>query len=82
MTPVPQTSSVFKYQFRIGNDSTVSVYPVVHFWLHLTVHCTERIDSVCLRASSASAERVGEEEVGGVVVPFRDSIPTCISKYM
>ena len=38
---------------------------MVYFWLHHTVHCREKI-SACLRAGSASAERVGQEEVGGV----------------
>ena len=33
--------------------------PIVHFWLHHTVHCAEKIVSVRLRAGSASAERVG-----------------------
>ena len=40
--------------------------PIVHFWLHHTAHCTEKIVSVCWRAGSASAERVGQGEVGGV----------------
>ena len=33
--------------------------PIVHFWLHHTAHCAEKIVSVRLRAGSASAERVG-----------------------
>ena len=33
--------------------------PIVHFWLHHTAHCAEKIVSVRLRAASASAERVG-----------------------
>ena len=40
--------------------------PIVHFWLHHTAHCAEKIVSACLRAGSASAERVGQGEVGGV----------------
>ena len=37
-----------------------------HFWLHHTVHCVEKTVSARLRAGSASAERVGQGEVGGV----------------
>ena len=37
----------------------------MHFWLHHTAHCTEKIVSVRLCAGPASAERVGQEEVGG-----------------
>ena len=33
--------------------------PIVHFWLHHTAHCAEKIVSARLRAGSASAERVG-----------------------
>ena len=40
--------------------------PIVHFWLHHTVHCAEKIVSACMRAGSASAKRVGQGEVGGV----------------
>ena len=40
--------------------------PIVHFWLHHTVHCAEKIVSARLRAGSASAVRVGQGEVGGV----------------
>ena len=40
--------------------------PIVHFWLHHTAHCAERIVSACLRAGSTSAKRVGQGEVGGV----------------
>ena len=40
--------------------------PIVHFWLHHTAHCAEKIVSARLRAGSASAERVGQGEVGGV----------------
>ena len=39
--------------------------PIVHFWLHHTAHCAEKIVSARLRAGSASAERVGQGEVGG-----------------
>ena len=38
--------------------------PIVHFWLHHTAHCAEKIVSARLRAGSASAERVGQGEVG------------------
>ena len=38
----------------------------MHFWLHHTAHCAEKIVSARLRAGSASAERVGQGEVGGV----------------
>ena len=40
--------------------------PIVHFWLHHTAHCAEKIVSERLRAGSVSAERVGQGEVGGV----------------
>ena len=40
--------------------------PIVHFWLHHTAHCAQKIVSARLRAGSASAERVGQGEVGGV----------------
>ena len=40
--------------------------PIVHFWLHHTAHCAEKIVSAHLRTGSASAERVGQGEVGGV----------------
>ena len=36
----------------------------MHFWLHHTAHCAEKIVSARLRAGSASAERVGQGEVG------------------
>ena len=36
----------------------------MHFWLHHTVHCAEKIVSVRLPPGSASAERVGQGEVG------------------
>ena len=39
--------------------------PIVHFWLHHTVHCA-KIISACLHAGSALAERVGQGEVGGI----------------
>ena len=38
----------------------------MHLWLHHTAYCAEKIVSVCLRAGSASPERVGQGEVGGV----------------
>ena len=38
----------------------------MHFWLHHTAHCTEKIVSAHLHAGSVSAERVGQGEVGGV----------------
>ena len=37
----------------------------MHFWLHHTAHCAEKIVSARLRAGSASAERVGQGGVGG-----------------
>ena len=40
--------------------------PTVHFWLHHTAHCAEKIISAHLRTGSALAERVGQGEVGGV----------------
>ena len=40
--------------------------PIVHFWLHHTAHCAEKIVSARLRAGSASAERVGGV-TGGVL---------------
>ena len=40
--------------------------PIVHFWLHHTAHCAEKIVSARLRTGSALAERVGQGEVGGV----------------
>ena len=40
--------------------------PIVHFWLHHTAHCAEKIVSARLRAGSAPAEMVGQGEVGGV----------------
>ena len=39
----------------------------LHFWSHHTSHCTEKEVSVHLRAGSASAERVGQGEMGEVV---------------
>ena len=39
----------------------------MHFWLHHTAHCTEKIISLCLRTGSALAEMVGQREVGGVI---------------
>ena len=35
-------------------------------WLHHTVHCAEKIVTTRLCAGYASAERVGQGEVGGV----------------
>ena len=47
-------------------DFTINpLNPIVRFWLHHTAHCAEKIVSVRLRAGSASAERVGQGEVGG-----------------
>ena len=40
---------------------------IVHFWLHHTAHCAEKTVSARLHAGSASAERVGQVEVGGVI---------------
>ena len=42
------------------------LYEAVHFWLHHIVHCVGKRVSVHLRAGSASAERVGQRELGGV----------------
>ena len=39
--------------------------PIVHFWLHHTAHCAEKIVSARYMHGSASAERVGQGEVGG-----------------
>ena len=41
--------------------------PVVHSWLRHNVQCTEKIVSACLHTGSASAERVEQGEVGGVI---------------
>ena len=41
--------------------------PIVHFGLHHTAHCAEKIVSAHLHAGSVSAERVGQVEVGGVI---------------
>ena len=49
-----------------GTELLNPLKPIVHFWLHHTAHCAEKIVSVRLRAGSASAERVGQGEVGGV----------------
>ena len=38
----------------------------MHFWLHHTAQCTEKIVSAHLHVGSASAESVGQGEVGGV----------------
>ena len=40
--------------------------PIVHFWLHHIGHCPEKIVSAHYACGSASAERVGQGEVGGV----------------
>ena len=58
-------------QFYSETSSTICISfnplnPIVHFWLHHTAHCAEKIVSARLRAGSASAERVGQGEVGGV----------------
>ena len=42
----------------------------MHFWLHDTAHCTERIVSARLHAGSASAERVGWGKVGGAPAEY------------
>ena len=53
--------------FFLCIDFTINpLNPIVHFWLHHTAHCAEKIVSARLRAGSASAERVGQGEVGGV----------------
>ena len=38
----------------------------MHFWLHHTAHCAEKIVSARLCSGSASGERVGQDEVGGI----------------
>ena len=43
----------------IGNP----LNPIVHFWLHHTAHCAEKIVSVHYTCGSASAERVGQGEM-------------------
>ena len=55
---------------KVAND-LVSFFntllnPIVLFWLHHTVHCTEKIVFCTLRTGSTLAERVGQGEVGGV----------------
>ena len=40
----------------------------MNFWLHHTAQCTEKIVSARLHVGSASAESVGQGEVGGVSV--------------
>ena len=40
--------------------------PIVHFWLHHTALCAEKIVSARYARGSALAERVGQGEVGGV----------------
>ena len=40
--------------------------PIVHFWLHHTAHCAEKMVSVRLHAGSALAKKVGQGEVGGI----------------
>ena len=37
-------------------------YPIVHFWLHHTVHCVEKIVFVRLRLH----QQMGQGEVGGM----------------
>ena len=39
---------------------------LLHIWLHHTVHCTEKTVSTRLRVGSASAEMMGQGDVGGV----------------
>ena len=51
---------------KLHSDYLNPLKPIVHFWLHHTAHCTEKIVSASLRAGSASAERVGQGEVSGV----------------
>ena len=47
-------------------NECIQPFNLVHFWLHHTVHCVEKIVSACLRADSVSAGMVGQGEVGGV----------------
>ena len=58
----------FMYIFEFGAIalSFNPLNPIVHFWLHHTAHCMEKIVSARLRMGSASAERVGQGEVGEV----------------
>ena len=46
-------------------DFTINPLNLIVHWLHHTAHCAEKIVSARLRAGSASAERVGQGEVGG-----------------
>jgi len=52
--------------FKVAVRLLHSLNPIVHFWLHHNAHCTEKIVSAHLRASSALAEKVGQGEVGGL----------------
>jgi len=63
---VPRSNLMFLQQTM---NNTNMLNPIVHFWLHVyhTAHCAEKIVSARLRAGSASAERVGQGEVGGVI---------------
>ena len=62
--------ALLKWPFRSSSAFPLPDFnplnPIVHFWLHHTAHCAEKIVSARLRAGSASAERVGQGEVGGV----------------
>ena len=70
MKTICQLSSELLHRFLSPSKSYVLSFnplnPIVHFWLHHTAHCAEKIVSARLRAGSASAERVGQGEVGGV----------------
>ena len=39
--------------------------PIVHFWLHHSAQCAEKIISACYVDGSASAKRVGQGKMGG-----------------
>ena len=61
----PTSGAYFQAGFHSGQASYLNpLNPIMHFWLHHTVHCTEKI--VSTPVASASAERVGQGEVGGV----------------
>ena len=58
-----QTSLYFCLE---GKSHFNPLNPIVHFRLHHTVHCAEKIVSAHLHAGSASAERMEQREVGSL----------------
>ena len=54
-----------QWQYCITGAHLNPLNPIVHFWLHHTAQ-KRYIVSVRLHAGSASAERVGQGELGGV----------------